>query len=211
MSERPNRIPLFPLDVVLLPGTALPLHIFEPRYKKMIRLCLTRQLEFGMIFARENRVSSIGCTAEILQKLKDYDDGQMDILTEGRAAFRMNELLDEKEYHEAIVEYLPEEAEAPQDPGEEAQLIELFRQCHAALFGQAWTAESPELAAGVSLAYRIAAVLPLAPEEKQGLLEMREEARRRNFLFNRMTQILPQMIRRQQIRKSAAGNGHGAN
>lgn len=208
MDERPTRVPLFPLDVVLLPGGALPLHIFEPRYKKMIRLCIERSLEFGMILARDSRIASVGCTAAIVRQLKTYDDGRMDILTEGRAVFHMNELLDVKEYNEATIEYIEDEP-FTEDLGEEAQLLELFQQCHAAMFGQSWAADSAS--AGKSLAYRIASLLPLALEEKQGLLEMREESRRRNFLFNRMTQILPQLVHRQRVRKSAAGNGHGAN
>jgi Lon protease-like protein len=207
MGARPTRIPLFPLDVVLFPGAALPLHIFEERYKKMIGLCLAKSLEFGVIYATDTGISSVGCTAEIVQKLKDYDDGRMDILAQGRAVFQMKELLEEKEYNEALVEYLVEDASA-QNAAEEAQLTELFQQCHAAIFGQAWTAdESP----GTALSYRMAALLPLALPEKQGLLEMREESRRRNFLFNRMTQLLPQLVRRQRVRKSAAGNGHGIN
>lgn len=207
MDARPTRIPLFPLDVVLFPGAALPLHIFEPRYKKMIGLCLVRPLEFGVIYATDTGISSVGCTAEILQKLKEYDDGRMDILTQGRCTFQMNELLDEKEYNEALVEYLPDDS-TPQDTREEAQLLDVFQQCHNALFGHAWAAESSP---SIPLAYRIAALLPLGLQEKQGLLEMREESRRRNFLFNRMTQMLPQIVHRQRVRKSAAGNGHGIN
>lgn len=208
MSERPTRIPLFPLEVVLFPRAALPLHIFEPRYKKMIGLCMSQSREFGVIFAKESRIASVGCTAEIVQKLKDYDDGRMDILTEGRAVFQLNELLDVKEYSEAIVEYLEDEP-TEKDAREESQVLELFQQCHAAIFGQSWTSDV-EPSEG-SLAYRIAALLPLAVEEKQGLLEMRDENRRYNFLFNRMTQLLPQLLRRQRVRKSAAGNGHGVN
>jgi len=207
MNARPNRIPLFPLDVVLFPGAALPLHIFEPRYKKMIGLCLARSLEFGVIYATDTGISSVGCTADVLQKLKQYDDGRMDILTQGRAIFEMNELLDEKEYQEAVVEYLPEDASA-QNESEEKQLMDLFQQCHSALFGHAWIADA---SATPPLSYRMAALLPLALKEKQGLLEMREESRRRNFLFNRMTQLLPQIVHRQRVRKSAAGNGHGIN
>jgi uncharacterized protein len=207
MDGKPTRIPLFPLDVVLFPGAALPLHIFEPRYKKMIGLCLARSIEFGVIYASDTGISSVGCTAEILQKLKEYDDGRMDILAQGRRAFQMNELLDEKEYNEALVEYLPDDS-APQDTREEAQLLDIFQQCHSALFGHAWAAESSP---SIPLAYRIAALLPLGLQEKQGLLEMREEGCRRNFLFNRMTQMLPQIVHRQRVRKSAAGNGHGIN
>jgi Lon protease-like protein len=99
-KERPARIPLFPLDVVLLPEMPLPLHIFEPRYKTMIRRCLAEKIEFGMILAANQGIAAVGCTAEIVRKLRDYSDGRMDILTEGRAIFRLEELLDEKEYYE---------------------------------------------------------------------------------------------------------------
>jgi Lon protease-like protein len=87
--QRPNRIPLFPLDVVLLPTMPLPLHIFEPRYKAMIRRCLDEQIEFGMILAADKAVATVGCTAEIVRKIRDYEDGRSDILTEGRAVFHL--------------------------------------------------------------------------------------------------------------------------
>src|SRR6201984_2660727 len=103
---RPTRIPLFPLDVVLLPGAALPLHIFEPRYKKMIGRCIVQKLEFGMIYATGQNVAAIGCTAEIVQKMKQYPDGRMDILTRGRAPFRLLQLLQDETYHEGGVDYL---------------------------------------------------------------------------------------------------------
>jgi ATP-dependent Lon protease len=103
---RPIRIPLFPLDTVLLPGMQMPLHIFEPRYKLMIARCLNEQLEFGIILAASKAIATLGCTAEIVQKLKEYPDGRMDILTEGRSVFRLNELIDEKEYYEGAVEYV---------------------------------------------------------------------------------------------------------
>ena len=53
----------------------LPLHIFEPRYKLMISRCLEEKIEFGLILAADNAVATMGCTAEILRKTKDYPDG----------------------------------------------------------------------------------------------------------------------------------------
>ncbi|MGH9499788.1 MAG: LON peptidase substrate-binding domain-containing protein [Terriglobales bacterium] len=72
----PNALlPLFPQDAVLLPGAALPLHIFEPRYKEMIGECLERKQPFGMLRAKDGEVAEIGCTAEILELVKKYEDG----------------------------------------------------------------------------------------------------------------------------------------
>src|SRR6266403_6089970 len=89
---RPERIPLFPLNVVLLPGAELPLHIFEPRYRQMVKDCLEEKSEFGMVLSLDKGVARVGCTAEIVQVAKRYPDGRMDILTIGRAPFRGVEL-----------------------------------------------------------------------------------------------------------------------
>jgi ATP-dependent Lon protease len=205
---RPTRIPLFPLDVVLLPGAALPLHIFEPRYKKMIGRCIVQKLEFGMIYATGQNVAAIGCTAEIVQKLKQYPDGRMDILTRGRAPFRLLQLLQEETYHEGVVEYLSEEL-SREDAQKKARIVQLLQECHILLYGQAWVDSSEECE--FSLAYRMAARLPIELEQKQSLLQMRCENERCDFLEKWLEGFLPKLEERQSVRKRAAGNGHGPN
>ncbi|MGH9567915.1 MAG: LON peptidase substrate-binding domain-containing protein, partial [Candidatus Angelobacter sp.] len=78
---------LFPLDLVLFPGAPLPLHIFEPRYKEMVNECLEQKKVFGMVRARENAVAEVGCTAIVLKLNKQYEDGRLDISTEGKQRF----------------------------------------------------------------------------------------------------------------------------
>jgi Lon protease-like protein len=205
---KPTRIPLFPLDVVLLPGMAMPLHIFEPRYKLMIGRCMNEAIEFGVILAAEKGVARVGCTAEIAQKLKDYPDGRMDIMTEGRSVFHLVQLLEEKEYYEAIVEYPVDEA-TPLDARREARLTQLFQQAHLLLAGQEWAVADTDT--DISLAYRMAARLPLEIAEKQELLEMRAEDARQESLVRWLTAFLPQLERRVRMRRRASGNGHGLN
>jgi len=205
---KPTRIPLFPLDVVLLPGMALPLHIFEPRYKIMVGRCMNETIEFGVILAAEKGVAHIGCTAEIAVKLKDYPDGRMDIMTEGRSVFQMLELLEEKEYYEAMVDYLADDA-APLDARREARLTQMFQQAHLLLAGQEWAVANTDT--DISLAYRMAARLPLELAEKQELLEIRAEGSRQDFLLRWLVAFLPQLERRVRIRRRAGGNGHGLN
>jgi uncharacterized protein len=202
------RIPLFPLEVVLFPSMPLPLHIFEPRYRIMVARCLNEKIEFGVILATGTEIAKIGCTAEIVEKLKEYPDGRLDILCEGRALFRLIEPLSEREYQEAIAEYLPEDI-LPQDSEKEAQLIERFQVCHALVFGQPWVASSRDT--DLSLAFQMAARLPLELEVKQNLLEIREESARQAFLLLRINELLPQLAQRQRLRKIAGGNGHGLN
>jgi Lon protease-like protein len=205
---RPNRIPLFPLDVVLLPGMHLPLHIFEPRYKIMIARCLQEKLEFGMILAADKAVATFGCTAHILSTVKEYPDGRTDIFTEGRAIFRLVELLDEKEYYEGTVEYMTD-VPTPVDSQKEAQVVALFGECHQLLFGQPWVGASRDEPA--TLAYELASLLPMELEKRQALLESRSENDRREIVLAWLNLFLPQLAERQRARKRAGGNGHALN
>lgn len=203
---RPARIPIFPLDVVLFPNIPLPLHIFEERYKLMVQECIEQRREFGVVLARDDRVAAVGCTAAILQVVKRYPDGRMDILTVGRAPFQMHDVFDEKPYMEATVEYLEDEP-PPEDPAAPRQLLRLYEQCYAVLHGRAPQREvAPP---GVALTFLIAAELPLDLEYKQELLEMRSEAERQENLREKLEKWLPELEQLERIKRRAGGNGHG--
>src|ERR1035438_8660227 len=103
---RPERIPLFPLNIVLFPDEQLPLHIFEPRYRRMVRECLDNKTPFGMLLALPNGVVRVGCTAEILEVIKTYEDGRMDIIPVGREPFRVVELFDGEPLLHGVIDYL---------------------------------------------------------------------------------------------------------
>ncbi len=200
---RPNRIPLFPLDVVLMPGAELPLHIFEPRYKAMIARCLDDKIEFGMILAANQSVAAVGCTAEIVRKIRDYPDGRIDILTIGRSVFRLTELLEEKEYYEGVVEYVDDGAYV-HDAEQQAQFVQLFEKCHALLFARPWMNDAR--ADKATLAYRMAALLPVELEKRQALLETRSERERREMMLRWMERFLPKLIAQQRARDRAERN-----
>ena len=200
---RPKRIPLFPLDLVLMPGAELPLHIFEPRYKVMIARCLDENLEFGLILAANQSVATMGCTAEIVQKIREYPDGRLDILTVGRAVFQLIELIEDHEYYEATVEYAVDDT-FPRDSEQEVQLVELFDRCHAQMFGRPWA--NPGDLAPEGLAYRFAAMLPVELEKRQALLETRSEGDRRELLLRWMERFLPRLIAQQRASERALRN-----
>jgi Lon protease-like protein len=205
---RNNRIPLFPLNVVLFPGASLPLHIFEPRYRLMIRHCTSQRLEFGIILAQESGVATTGCTAQIVRTIREYPTGEADIFTEGRAVFRALDLLSEKEYHEAIVEYLsdtPEETESQK----EDSLIGMFQRCHSLTYRQLWS-PSPKDSIW-PLSYRMASQLPLELDEKQALLELRAEPARQEFLRVWLNGVLPRLEQQERGRHRAGSNGHSVN
>jgi Lon protease-like protein len=92
-------LPLFPLRSVLCPGVALPLHIFEDRYRLMIGRCLERGEPFGAVLVREGhevgpvhgRIADVGTTA-IIRRAGRYPDGRLDILTVGERRFHLDAL-----------------------------------------------------------------------------------------------------------------------
>ncbi len=100
-------LPLFPLPVVLFPGAALPLHIFEERYKLMIGKVLEEESPFGVVFwdGESSGVAETGCTAQI-EQVKKLDDGRMNLVTTGLKRFRIVDVLEEQPYIVASVQYL---------------------------------------------------------------------------------------------------------
>ena len=106
------RIPIFPLQLVLFPRIPLPLHIFEERYRAMTKHCMETPADFGVVCHDGNKIEGAGCSARIHQVLREYDDGEVDILTVGEKRFRILKLYSEKPYLEADVAYFDDDSGA---------------------------------------------------------------------------------------------------
>ena len=90
-----NHIKLFPLSLVTFPTKIVPLHIFEERYKVLISECLNNKSEFGIVYQNNNTLAEYGCSMNVLEVVKKYSDGRMDIITKGKNIFKLNsQLLD---------------------------------------------------------------------------------------------------------------------
>jgi ATP-dependent Lon protease len=202
-----TRIPLFPLGLVLFPGQALPLHIFEPRYRLMTRQCIETRSVFGIVYVHDDNVAQTGCSAMIVKTLNEYEDGRSDILAVGQKVFHLIRTHTDKAYFEADVEYLAEDFSGI-DAGVSEQVIKLYEQCHGVLYDE----DPPpfEDEGGTSLAYFVTAELPLDVAFRQTLLESRSEADRQRRLAARLAEWYPQLQKRDHVRGKAAGNGHGA-
>ena len=99
-----DKIPIFPLPLVLLPGEKLPLHIFEAKYKKMVEYCLKHNQKFGIVNSRNNDTLSIGCTAEITQiTAAEGDTGEYDILVTGVERFIVKSYNYSKDYKHCLL------------------------------------------------------------------------------------------------------------
>lgn len=201
-----ERIPLFPLNIVLFPGQAAPLHIFERRYRAMTRHCIDTNSPFGIVFFQEGHLARTGCSALIVKILKEYEDGRSDILIAGQRAFHTIRTYEQQPYVEADVEYLEEDFTGT-DAAVSTRLDQLFNQCHRILFEQT-NAPPFETEGSISLAYHVASELPVDVALRQDLLEMRSEAERQQRLVERLTQWYPQLQDRERARSKASGNGH---
>lgn len=86
---RMKNIPLFPLNIVALPKEKIPLHIFEPRYKRMIKNSINSGEPFGIIHQDRDGFKSIGCSVKIVNVIKEYSSGEFDIIVEGQQCFQI--------------------------------------------------------------------------------------------------------------------------
>ena len=183
-------LPIFPLELVLLPGVPLPLHIFEPRYKEMIAECLEEKKPFGVVRASSDGVAEIGCTAEIFSITKKYDDGRMDILTRGVERFEVIEVNQDRSFLRAEIALVEDEPENPP-----TEMVTQAVRLHAEIAKLAGVEPSgPDEHAG-NLSFLLAGSLPLDLDFKQTLLSTLSEAKRLQAVIHYLEAVLPGLRR----------------
>jgi len=188
-------LPIFPLDLVLLPGVPLPLHIFEPRYKEMIAECLEQKKPFGVVRASSDGLADIGCTAEIMSVTKKYDDGRMDILTRGVERFEVVEVNEDRSFLQAEISVVEDEPEKPT-----TEMVTQAVRLHAEIAKLAGAEPSgPDEHAG-NLSFLLAGSLPLDLDFKQNLLSTLSEAKRLEAVIGYLEAILPGLRRASKAR-----------
>jgi Lon protease-like protein len=199
-------LPLFPLEVVLLPQATLPLHIFESRYKLMIGEALEQQSEFGVVLFKQNSLVNVGCTAAIERVVRKYPDGRLDIITAGRRRFEILFLNQEKPYLQAGVHFFADDAGTAPTEAASSRLQELFQRIQAFLPPGARLPGSPGRGRD---SFQIAGALPLDLDFKQRLLALRSEAERVALLSEYLEKLAPRLQLTKRVERSAQGNGHG--
>jgi Lon protease-like protein len=199
----PSLIPLFPLDVVLFPSAPLPLHIFEPRYKEMISECLAQNRIFGVVRALEQGLAQMGCTAEIITVVKEYPDGRLDLVAEGRNRFEIVAVNQDRTFLQGEVLMIEDEPGAP--PQEDAARA---AHLHSELLAIAGAKQDLSAADPALLSFYLAGSLPLDLDFKQKLLSLRSEADRLSILITYLETLIPNLHRAARAREKAGGNGH---
>lgn len=198
-----ERFPLFPLGLVCLPGEVIPLHIFEERYRTMIGECLAEERPFGIVWLADDGLREVGCTADVTQVLERMEDGRLNILVQGRDAFRLLRRIDDLPYPAGDVELLPDEPGDADDGDSRAA-----RTGYAALVERATDTRPDEQDLNGLSAYEMAASVDLGLEAKQTLLELRSEEERLRALTELFAAAVKRLDYAQQVSATARTNGH---
>ncbi|HEX4227402.1 MAG TPA: LON peptidase substrate-binding domain-containing protein [Bryobacteraceae bacterium] len=197
-------LPLFPLSTVLLPATPLPLHIFEDRYKEMLRDLNPNRGEFGVVLAKDDGIVNIGCSATVDRVFQRYPDGRMDLLAMGRRRFQVISLDEEKSYLRASVEFFNDD-EANEVPLELRQkAIEGYRLLR--------NLEKPDVLIepaldGPQLSFQLAQFISDL-DKRQTMLAIRSEVDRLQFLVGMLPEYLRIRERITVAKRVAPLNGH---
>jgi ATP-dependent Lon protease len=214
-----RELPIFPLPLVLFPGTTQPLHIFEPRYRGLLADCLAGDRRFGIAFVApapqtdpEPQSGDVGCIARITQE-QMLPDGRSNVLTVGERRFTLLEWVpSERPYRMARVEEFDDEPEEAAEAEEIAAGVrDDFRRLSRALAALTDRDDEDRELPGdpYGLSFRVAAALELDLDVKQALLVGRSTTGRLRRLAGLLAPLSADAERRAVVRQRARGNGKG--
>ena len=203
-----NFIPIFPLGIVVYPGEHLNLHIFEPRYRQLVKDSFENKKPFGIPAVINNKLSEMGTLVEVTEISKLYDDGKMDIKTKGIQVFKILEVvneLPEKLYSGAIVTY-PENV-TKGSATKMKKILTGIREIHKRLnVSKEFSKPDDQL-----LSYDVAHHAGLSIEDEYRLLEFLQELQRQEFLKRHIAKVLPVMAEMDLLKGKIKLNGHFKN
>ncbi len=209
-----RRLPLFPLNVVLLPGTLQPLHIFEPRYRDMLQDCLRTDRQFGLVpIGTAEGPPPIGVVGTLAQVrgTQPLEDGRANIVVSGEGRFRLERYLDDPlPYLVGMVELFDDEPEDPPPPERVAELRKLGERCVTALGALTGSVQIPEWSAEPGLiSFQVASLLQVDPDFQQRFLSIRSAGHRIVLLLELLPSVLTDLEGRALVRTRAKQNGRG--
>jgi uncharacterized protein len=203
-----NFIPIFPLSIVVYPGEQLNLHIFEPRYKQLIKECFETKKPFGIPPVIDNKLSETGTLVKVVEITTVYEDGKMDVKTEGLEVFTILEVIKElpdKLYSGAIVNY-PENT-LRGSMGLMETIIIAIRELHKLLKISKDFKKPDELLNTYDVAHHAGLSLP----EEYELLQLMYELQRQEYLKRHLKKILAVIAETEVLKERVKLNGHFKN
>jgi Lon protease-like protein len=169
----------------------------------MIGECLAQHRTFGIVRVLEQGLAEIGCTAEIVTVVKEYPDGRLDLVAEGRQRFEVVRVNQERSFLQAEVFMIDDDPGTPSQ-ADTARAIQL----HSDLLAVAGAKQDLSNADPAAMSFYLAGSLPLDLDFKQKLLALRSEPERLSLLIGYLETIIPNLRRAASAREKAGGNGH---
>jgi Lon protease-like protein len=200
--------PLFPLSVVVYPGEKLNLHIFEPRYKQLVKDCIQAETSFGIPTFIDNKVGVYGTEMEILQVEKTHENGEMDIRTKGIGIFKIlnfEKLAPGKLYAGGELETV--EIDYQEDIVTKLKIKELLEQLYTALGMEKLFTDLLEDFKSFDIAHHIG----LNTEQEYALLQLKTEMERQEVILLHLQQVVPIIKATEQLKERVKQNGHFKN
>ena len=194
---------LFALNLVLVPGERIPLHIFEPRYRELFADCVLEDSPFVVVYSDEGAVAPVGCTARFDELLERHDDGRLSVIVAGIAPVELLRQTDGRLYTGAECRPLTDDL-GEVDAIRVAAATERFRALADLTTGQA---SVPDGIDGIAWSYVLAGHLELAPRVKQAMLESRDELVRLSLLTDALDLELAAAERAVLAAERAPSNG----
>lgn len=214
-------LPLFPLPLVLMPNELLPLHIFEPRYRQMLKDIRLEKNLFGLSYfdagetsAARPEIGSYGCVAEV-RETQTLDDGRSNVLTVGIARYRL------EDYVEADEPYMVGEVAFFEDEAQDERVLQPVADEVLALFkriGQAArdlkgeSGKFPEVPVVTpqTLSFFVASAFNFSPAAKYEMLKTRSTLERLENLRKILQNTVSDIEEKARINKIARTNGHSS-
>jgi ATP-dependent Lon protease len=209
-----RELSIFPLPLVLFPGSLLPLHIFEERYKQMIKDCLESDKMFGVTFHSDRdswppALGKVGAVAQIMAVVP-LEEGRMNILTIGGLRFTTTRYIETTPYLKAEVELFQDDPDDFEPALLMKEVRKLYERASTALkeLNEEQFPELPEIPEDFS--FTVASVLQLQDGKKQNLLELRSTGIRLNRLRQHLSSIVEQYELKAELHSRSRRNGHGS-
>lgn len=203
-----NFIPIFPLGIVVYPDEQLNLHIFEPRYKQLIKDSIAENKPFGIPVVIDKRVAEYGTLVEIVRVEKTYDNGELDVVTRGVKVFRILEVIKsipDKMFAGAIVTY--SDNSMASNARLHAQVLHAMRELHHILqISKSFKKADEELQS-----YDIAHHVGLSLTEEYEFLHLFQELQRLEYLKRHLLKVIPLMAEMERLKDRVKLNGHFRN
>ena len=179
-----SKLPLFPLNLVLLPYELLPLHIFEERYKKMVKDSIEKGHPFGIILNEDKGLFSKGCRVKISKVYKKYDNGEYDILVEGSDLFNV---LNTNVHQDTVIGEVefPPNNQSPNYP-----LIQEIQDSYLKVIIQYGINNNLDYYMSKKISYEFLSGIQLPLKIKKALIELEVETDRLRFIHKIFKNIL---------------------